>query len=357
MSDLLKDSYNKKYIQKLSESISTHYPSFDNSKFIKSIFDNTWESLELKERMRHISKTLGKFLPQDYKKSIEILIKAAKGFGGFEGMFFPDFIEVYGMEKKNEKVSLKALKYFTTQSSSEFAIRQFLLRDQKNIVELLVKWSCDKNYHVRRLASEGCRPRLPWAVQLPSLVNDPRPIFPILKNLYNDEELYVRRSVANNINDISKDHPDLALKMVKSFEVKSPEVEWVKKHALRTLLKKGDKRALSLFGFKKIKTDKCSIKCAKAVKNGESIEFIFNFDLEKSSLVRVEYAIYFLRKNGNLGKKVFKISERKFDKGPHKISKSHSFKKITTRVYYPGVQKVSLILNGEEASIKSFNLL
>jgi 3-methyladenine DNA glycosylase AlkC len=154
--------------------------------------------------MMHTSESLHIYLPMEYSESVQILMKAALKFSGFQYMFFPGFIELYGLDEYEQ--SIKALEIFTQHSSSEFAVRPFIKIYSHKMMEQMELWAESENHHVRRLSSEGCRPRLPWAIALPEFKKDPSPVIPILEKLKNDESEYVRRSVANNLNDISKDN-------------------------------------------------------------------------------------------------------------------------------------------------------
>ena len=215
MTSTLKDHYNQAYIDKLGKEINRHYPAFNTENFSTLIFDKQWSTKELKERMKHISTCLHGCLNLPLQGALPILKKAAPNFGGFEAMFFPDYVERYGA--KHWALSLPALAYFTQFSSSEFAVRPFILANQKKMMAQMEQWSKHENEHVRRLASEGCRPRLPWAISLPPFKQNPSTILPILENLKRDPSLYVRRSVANNLNDISKDNPQITLEFASTW--------------------------------------------------------------------------------------------------------------------------------------------
>lgn len=358
MSDALKDNYNKAYVQRVASKAKGHYKNFEEEEFIKFVLDKSWKELELKERMKKISSSLYEFLPSDYEKSLKIILNMAPGFGGFEGMLFPDFVESYGFEKKYWDISLSALEELTKYSSSEFAVRPFIDQDSKLLFKYIKKWAKSKNFHVRRFASEGSRPRLPWAMALSDLKKDPTPILPILEILKNDPELYVRRSVANNLNDISKDNPEVVLSTAKKWLGKSQNTDWIVKYALRTLLKKGDPRALSLFGYKDVlslKVDELTLK-KDHIKIGSKLDFDFSMNLKSNSLLRIEYAIYYVKKNGSLSRKVFKISENNYKKGTLSFSKSQSFKEMSTRKHYKGEHFLSIIVNGVEKKKLGFKV-
>lgn len=162
-------------------------------------------------------------------------------------MFFPDYIERFGME--DYAVAVGTMERLTAFTSCEFAVRPFIKKHEGQMLEQMLGWSEHSSHHVRRLASEGSRPRLPWAMALPKLKKDPSPILPILENLKVDSSEYVRRSVANNLNDISKDNPDVALSVFRDWIGHSPETNRIVKHGCRTLLKQGVPEAMELFGF------------------------------------------------------------------------------------------------------------
>lgn len=320
MAILLKNLYNQDYIDKLSTHIISYYDEFNQSDFTNAIFDNSWQDRELKQRMRHISTTLYKFLPDDYKKSINILKKAFIRFEenyGLENIIFQDFVEVYGLDDFD--ISMDALREFTIGSSSEFAVRVFILRYPDKTMKQLHVWATDDNHHVRRLASEGCRPRLPWAIALPEFKKYPKEVLTILDILQDDDSEYVRKSVANNLNDISKDNPQTVINITKKWIGLNQKKDKMLKHGCRTLLKSGDKESLKIFGFtpnKNIQIHDFSI--PKEVKLGDNLEFSFTIKSKKElDKLRVEYAISFLRQNNKYSTKVFKISEGTYSQNPN----------------------------------------
>jgi len=252
MAELLKNQLNKKHVNSLANEIKIHHKKFPSKSFAKSVLNSNWSNLELKQRITHICTNLEKHLPQNYPIALDILLKTGANFSGLEALSFPEFVSTYGRKKQHHKISLKALKQLTQYSSSEFAVRPFILENPKKIMTWMTRLSKHKNYHIRRLASEGCRPRLPWAPALPDFKKDPSLIFPILESLKNDPKLYVRKSVANNINDICKDNPELVFKFLKKWNKTSPseDTQWIIKHGLRSLIKEGHPEALSLLGYK-----------------------------------------------------------------------------------------------------------
>ena len=356
MAEQLKNVYTKNYIKNLALKIKEHNNNFEIDDFINSIFDKTWQELELKQRMRYIAITLDKYLPFSYEEQLKILKLVSKDFSSFEAMFFQDFVEVFGLDDFEE--SMKALEVFTQDSSSEFAIRQFILKYEDKTMTQMKIWSQSSNEHLRRLSCEGCRPRLPWAIALPLFKKDPRKVFEIIELLKNDKSLYVKKSVANNLNDISKDNPDLVINFIKTNLGVSKDLDWICKHASRTLLKKGDKEILKLFSFDKSKhVDIQNFSCDLSVKINDSLNFSFELvSQEEIGNVRIEYAIDYLKSNKNHNKKVFMISQNEIKSNSKKFIKKQSFKNMSTRKHYLGIHYISILINGEEIIKKEFLL-
>lgn len=225
----------------------------------------------------------------------------------------------------------------------------------------MILWSQHENYLVRRLASEGSRPRLPWAIALKQYKQNPTGILPILHQLIADPTEIVRRSVANNLNDIAKDNPLVVIDFVKEYLGKSEQFDRTLKHASRTLLKQACPDILALFGYDSTGIELTDFQIlTKDVNFGEHA--MFSFALKNTATmnkkIRLEYGLYYLKKNGQLSKKVFKISERILAANElHQVVRKQSFKAISTRVFYPGKHQVSIILNGKEFEAKDFELV
>ncbi len=361
-----KDLYSPQSVGRLGQYIKKVYPQFQKDKFEKVVFDKGWKDKELKQRMRHITLSLNQFLPARFKESSAVLVDCVlqmrkEGIEslGIEFLSLPDYVEVFGIE--DYKASVKAIEVITQFISCEFAVRPFIIKYGDKMLQQMDAWGSHKNHKVRRLASEGCRPRLPWGMALPTLKKDPSPILPLLERLKDDEHEWVRLSVANNLNDISKDNPDTVLKLFKKWHGKSKNADWVIKHASRTLLKQGNADLMKLFGFGdagSIQHNHFNIQTPK-VNGGGDLQFSFSVTNagKEPQMVRLEYGMHYLRANGTHSKKVFKISERECKPGETiAITRKQSFRPITTRVYYPGKQKVSLIVNGVERAIGDFEL-
>jgi 3-methyladenine DNA glycosylase AlkC len=357
MAEALKNLYSRELLVQLVDSIKREYPDFNKKAFLSQVFDVQWEQRELKQRMRHITHCMHQFLPLDYAQQVEILKKIAPAFSGFVAILFPDFVEVYGLDYPD--ISIPALELFTQYSSSEFAVRPFMLKYEQRMIQQHLSWAQHKNHHVRRLASEGIRPRLPWAMALPPFKKNPSAIFPILELLKNDPSEYVRRSVANNLNDISKDHPDKMLAIVKSWMGVSKETDWILKHASRGLLKKGHVEALSSFGINhKAKVEVKNLRLSKTkLAIGDAFSFTFTVRLtdKKAHRLRLEYKIYFVKSNGKTSPKIFQINTYKVMPGEIlDINRTHRCANLTTRKHLPGKHTLAIVVNGKEYAQNDF---
>jgi 3-methyladenine DNA glycosylase AlkC len=365
MSALLKDIYSEPFYDRFSEVLNHTLTSFDRKSFKTLIFNDEFTSYELKQRMAHTAKVLGYFLDDDFGKAtqtIRQIINTLRDTGieedSLEFMFLPEYIAMHGLDDYAHSIS--AIEFITQFTSCEFAVRPFILKYENRMLAQMQDWSKHENYRVRRLASEGSRPRLPWAIALPGLIKNPRPVLPILENLKQDASETVRRSVANHLNDISKDNPEIALKTAKKWHGKNGNTNAIVKHACRTLLKQGHPDVLKLFGFdsRHIVLNDFRIN-RKKVRLGGELEFSFSIlnTHKKNQKVRLEYGVYYRKKNGGVSRKVFKISERDIEPGkPHIIKRKQSFRLITTRKYYTGGHQLSIIINGQESKLKEFEL-
>ncbi|HFL2427680.1 TPA: DNA alkylation repair protein [Clostridioides difficile] len=357
MPELLKNMYNRESLYEVAVAIQSVYNSFKVDEFIKSTMDETWNNLELKARCRKISMSLGMYLPEDYKEALSILEKSVTGF--YFAFFFPDFVEVYGQDAINWDLSISALERNTEYWSSEFAVRAFIIKDEERMMAQMRKWSKHKSEHVRRLASEGCRPQLPWGQAISKFKKNPTPVLPILEQLKTDTSTYVQKSVANNLNDISKTHPDLVISIAKDWYGKNKSTNWIVKHGCRTLLKKGNRDVLALFGY----DDTTSINIqdftleTTSISIGEDLTFSFNILAKKATKTRLEYGIDYIKSNGKKSRKIFKISEVSLKENEKKsYMKKHSFADVSVRKHYPGIHSIAIIINGIEKDKLDFEL-
>jgi len=362
MTTPLKYMYNPAYFEKICPVLNQSLPGFDCRDFIFRIFNNEWPDKELKERVRHIAVVLHNFLDKDFRKGSRQVVAIAEALmkterlQGFENMFLADYIEVFGIDHPDE--SLTALEEVTKLVSGEFAVRPFIQRYPEKTMKYIYAWSESEHASVRRLSSEGCRPRLPWAMALPRFKEDPSPILPILERLKDDPSDYVRRSVANNLNDIAKDHPDLILQLAEKWRGKSPGTDWIIKHGCRSLLKKGHSQALSLHGFNpKSSAHVRQLLLPAKVRIGEYLDFRFAFvnKEKKPTPFRLEYAIDYITSTGKISRKVFKLKENLFLPGQRvTIQRKQSFKDFTTRKHFPGKHRLSILANGKKIAATEF---
>jgi 3-methyladenine DNA glycosylase AlkC len=357
MAEPLKHRYSKAYVEGVAKAIAAIAPAFDATGFTRAVLGNGWNELELKQRMRRIAATLQTFVPGSYRNQLAVLREAAPSFGGFEAMFFPDFVAEYGLDEFAESVA--ALEHFTQYSSSEFAVRPFLVRHGDRMLAEFRRWAVHPNEHVRRLASEGSRPRLPWAMALPEYKRDPRPLLPILEALRDDPSEYVRRSVANHLNDIAKDHPDLVLEIAARWLGTSSTTDRLVRHASRTLLKRGDQRALKLFGHH----DEGDVRVtglalsARKLPIGSDLTFTFRLCAAAQASVRVEYAVDFMKADGRARRKVFQIGAKALEANtPLVITRTHRFRDFSTRKHYAGKHRIAVLVNGVERASKALVL-
>ncbi len=346
----LKDHlFNREKVEYLSELIQKQAPLFDQRRFVKLVL-KPFPDLELKQRIQHITETLREMLPDDYRSSIKILLaslpeeldpnKTDDDFGDFIFAPYSYYVASYGCVQKELSFSLNSLEEMTKRFSVEFAIRSFLIKFPEQTLKKINRWATHKNYHVRRLASEGIRPNLPWGqkadVPLKSIIQ-------ILDQLYFDPTRFVTRSVANNLNDVSKQKPELVIqtlkKWKKSGKQEEKELDYIINHSLRTLIKQGNPQAMTLLGYPldpKVSVRQFVIK-KRTIKIGESLEFMMDLLAEKNAKLLIDYSIYFRSKNGENRQKVFKLKKVDVKKGEMlKIDKKHPLKVMTTRKLYPG---------------------
>lgn len=351
MPEPLKNIYTPVWVRSLADALHETEPAFDPDAFTALVFDHGWNDRELKQRMRHLTLSLRTSLPGSYREALDVLRSVAPRFTGLPAFVFPDFVEVYGPDDPD--VSLPALEYFTQFSTSEFAIRPFIRRDPERLMQQMLLWAHSDNHHVRRLASEGCRPRLPWAMALPEFKKDPSPVLPVLEHLKADASEYVRRSVANNLNDISRDHPALVLDIARRWLGACDETDRLVRHACRTLLKRGNAEALALFGLQ----DDVDV----AVHNlalsrtelsiGDKVELAFDLTVRHDAplKLRIEYGVDFVKSGGAVSRKIFRMAEKIFPAGETvRLRRSHSFRNLTTRKHYAGRHGIVVLVNGRQ---------
>ena len=365
---LLKDFINGRLVEQIADRIALVHPAFDRDGFARAATAEL-ESLELKQRFAWVADQLREFLPDDYPSALAILLRIledAEGRfepiedAGFRLLPIPTFVYRHGLNHPEE--SLDAMVVITRHTSCEGAIRPFIIQYPQATLARLHQWAQDENEHARRLASEGSRPRLPWWPQLTDLIADPTPSLALLERLKDDPSLYVRRSVANHLNDIGKDHPELLLaRMAEWKQGAGQERLWLINHALRTLVKQGDRRALAILGYGEAQIELRRLRLAPAVLHfGDELEFSFelrNADDAAQNLM-IDFVMHFVKANGRTAPKVFKLKKTRLEAGASTcISKRIAIRPISTRKYYPGRQRLEIQVNGRVLGGADFELV
>lgn len=362
----IKDQFNEQTVGALADAVQaacaeqTSSVAFDREEFLARVFDADWPDRELKQRIRHITVVLHDLLPRDYRAALHILRRVMPRLEGIVAWVVTDYVEVYGLG--DWEASIAALEEFTARMSAEFAIRPFIVRYPERTMAQMLAWTQHESPDVRRLASEGCRPRLPWGIRLPALQADPSPILPILELLKLDPSESVRRSVANNLNDIAKDNPDVVLDLLRGWQAgASDEVLWITRHALRTLVKQGHPAALALLGYggaEQIAVHNLAVR-PQSIHIGDTITLSFEIESRASKPLNlmIDYTVYHRRADGKLSPKVFKLTKKVIEPGQVlPIEKRHSFARVTTRKYYAGTHAIEPKINGKRFGRAAFVL-
>ena len=355
----LKNMFNGLFYKSIADEFSKLNFGFDSKSFLTDCSFKL-EHLSLSQRLRQTTLALKKYLPENYPKAINLMnIVITKTKPGYTNLIFPDYVGLFGHH--DFKTSMQALHYFTQFGSSEFAIREFLKRDFNKTILVMQKWATDKNHHVRRLSSEGSRPRLPWAFKLDEVIVNPNKTKLILETLKTDSSLYVKKSVANHLNDISKQHPNYIIDLLKSWDRSNINTYWIAKHACRNLIKKGDLKALSIFNFEsEVKIKLINFKLSsKIIELGDSLRFEFDVLSLKDNHQKLvlDYGIYYPSIKTIKKYKIFKLKEfiLKSNQEIH-ISKKQIFKDLSTRKYKEGLYNLVLFVNGKEYFKSDFKI-
>jgi 3-methyladenine DNA glycosylase AlkC len=364
-----KNAFSPQLVNAIADQLRKHIPSFKRKSFVGPILEDL-ENLELKARSLLIADHLHLALPDGHEERGSILRAMLHpdenagpsdelGIRGWGMLPLTTVVGQHGLDDFDE--SLRLLRDMTSRFSSEFAVRYFLLADQDRALGIIRGWLDDPNHHVRRLVSEGTRPRLPWAMRLPRLIEDPAPILPILTYLRDDAEEYVRRSVANHLNDIAKDHPDLVAQLANDWmRGAGKNRQRLVRHACRTLIKQGHRAALEAFGIGKPRVILETLTIATGtVDLGNTLDFSATLasTAKTPQPLVIDYVVHFRKANGKLAAKVFKWKQVTLQpEEPLEINRSHSIRPITTRRYHGGVQALSLRINGEDFGYQEFDL-
>ena len=373
MPEPFKNFFNPALIAQMGGHLHRVDPDFDTERFVDLACQGL-DDLELKQRSAQIQAALGTCLPQDFPRACEHVLAALhpevdapigemamddEGIRGWAVMPMADWVAEHGLPHFD--LGMQVLEAMTQRFSAEFAVRTFLLADPERALATMTTWAQDDNVHVRRLASEGCRPRLPWGVQLPVFIQNPAPVLELLELLKDDPEEYVRRSVANNLNDISKDHPDLLATLAERWlQDANRDRQRLVRHACRTSIKKGHQPTLRALGYGPPSAELVRLTLsAETVQLGQAldIEVELRSTANKPQELLLDYLVHHRLANGRTSPKVFKWKALRLAPGATVTAKKrHSIKPITTRTYYPGIHHLEIQLNGEVLGRVDFEL-
>ncbi|WP_180125890.1 DNA alkylation repair protein [Rhodoferax sp. BLA1] len=369
MAEPLIKQYGADVPQAITSMIAPVYPAFDSAGFVAEVMDG-FEELALMARGQHIARALRRFLPGDYPEALAILMASVEQphgrdpsltLGSFLYLPHTLFVASYGLD--HFEASMAAQHALTQRFSAEFSIRPFLEQHTQATLARFRVWATDPSEHVRRLVSEGSRPRLPWAPRLRQFQADPTPVLALLELLKDDPALYVRRSVANNLNDIGKDHPELLTRITQAWlQDASPERAWIVNHALRSAVKRGEAGALTVLGFgqaAQLAVGQVQISPGQAVMGGAvQISFALTNAQKQPQKVLVDLAVHYVKANGQTRAKVFKLTTLELAPGQTvQLSKKLSLAEMTTRKHYPGAHPVAVLLNGQAQPLGAFELV
>jgi 3-methyladenine DNA glycosylase AlkC len=371
MAEPLKNHFDERIPRKIAADITAVWPGFRSRAFLKEVLAG-YGALELMDRGRHIARVLRRYLPDDYVTALGILMqsvgdrpKKTDGDGGMASFFYLPhtcLVAEFGLDHFDE--SMRAQYVLTQRFTAEFSIRPFIARYETRALALLRTWAMDSNVHVRRLVSEGTRPRLPWAGRLRGFQRDPTPVLGLLELLKDDPEEYVRRSVANNLNDVGKDHPEVLVAVARRWLLDGgAERQALIRHALRSLVKQGHSGALEALGYgtkAAVAIDDVHIAPARVARGGRvAIQFDVRSTSHLEQRVLVDFRVHFVRGTADrTSAKVFKLRTVVLAAGGRAtFRKTVSLADLTTRRHYPGRHAVDVLVNGQVMPLGSFTIV
>ncbi len=368
MADALKQHFNADTVRGIAADIKRVFKEFDDRGFVRDAIRGL-EALELTPRGGHVAAAMRKHLPSHVPDALRVLTRSlgpVHGESGLTGMavfrYLPHaaFIRQYAIDHFDD--AMAAQHALTQRFTAEWSIRPFLEALPDRTLAQLHHWASDASEHVRRLVSEGTRPRLPWASQLKAFIADPTPVLELLERLKDDPALYVRRSVANNLNDIAKDHPERVLEVAKRWLTDATEERrWIVSHALRSLVKRGHPQAMTLMGagaVPKVRVSDVTVAPRRVVIGGK---LRFSFRLASASRetqdLLVDFAVFFVKADKTRKPKVFKL--RRLSLAPKEsvvLSGLVNLMPLTTRKPYPGRHAIEARINGKAFHLTEFDV-
>ncbi|PIF19563.1 MULTISPECIES: DNA alkylation repair protein [unclassified Acidovorax] len=375
MAEPLKHLLNDTVPPRIAAMVRRAWRKFDTTAFLQQV-EPGYESLELMARGQRIAQALQTHLPQDVSRALGVLVDSMDPPMGLDAVGEPDagdrpysaflylphsiYIGTHGLP--HFEAAMAAQHALTQRFTAEFCIRPYLLHHQGATLARLRDWAQDGNAHVRRLVSEGTRPRLPWAPRLPAFQNNPQLALPLLDALKDDPSSYVRRSVANHLGDIAKDHPDLAVGTARTWLLGAPAPrEALVRHGLRFLIKLGDAAALDALGVGHavaLDVQAARVLPARArIGDKVRIEVELHNPTLQPQRVLADLKVHYVKAHGGAAPKVFKLQTLDIPPGATvAVGKTLSLQQMTTRTHYPGAHQVELVLNGRPQPLGQFQL-
>ncbi|MGK0155427.1 MAG: 3-methyladenine DNA glycosylase AlkC [Neolewinella sp.] len=374
MAEAFKEWIGTELVRTMAKHLRRVHAAFPRERFVKVATAGLAE-LELKARVVHVADALAATLPSSFSQAAKVLeqslaparsdtdlsklVPCDAGLAGWAVWPMTDYVARYGI--KHPKRALRCLHACTQRNTAEYAIRPFLIEHRELTMATLQGWLRDSNPHVRRLVSEGTRPRLPWGIQLQHLVADPTPTFGFLQKLQDDDSEYVRRSVANHLNDIAKDHPGhVAEWLEQNLPGASVERRAMLRHASRTLIKRGDGRVLKAWGLANpLRGEVLFSISPNSVAQGDAVMLSVSLQsgAKKAQALMVDYVVHHVKKSGATSAKTWKGWQLTLQAGEQReLQKKHSLKVVTTRCDYPGKHVVDLMINGKVVASAAFGL-
>ncbi|MCG7492890.1 hypothetical protein [Thalassobius sp. Cn5-15] len=365
----LKDQlFNAEKVAYLGGLFATAWGGFDPARFQADVMAEL-PALELKQRQQLIGRVLGDHLPDDLQHCFDIVQTALPApcdpdlsdddFGDFIFASLGDLIVTRGIDAP--AISLPLVAEVTTRFSMEFALRPFLNRWPQEVFTALNTWVTADHYHLRRLVSEGTRPRLPWGEKV--RINPLRPL-PLLDQLHKDPTRFVTRSVANHLNDLSRLQPQAMMERLEMWQThavqQEKELSWLTKHALRSLVKEGDAQALAHLGYRQNVPIAASLSVSPdPVRIGDALTLDISLTADSPLPVLVDYVLHFHRPNGKTGRKVHKLKQTQIRAGtPLQLKKTHKLKgNASTFTLHAGPHRVELQVNGRILAEAMFDLI
>lgn len=369
MAEPLRNHFDHRVPRRIAAQLIDVWSDFPTDRFLADTLDG-YDDLGLMDRGRHIARALRRHLPRSFPEALEILLRSSgdrpgrsEGDGGMASfLYLPhvQFVEIFGLD--DFEPSMRALHHLTQRFTGEFAIRPFLEHYPDATLARLRVWARDPEAHVRRLTSEGTRPRLPWAGRLRRFQADPSPVIEILEMLRDDPEPFVRRSVANNLNDIGKDNPDVLLAVARRWSMDAgDERRALVRHALRSLVKAGDAQALEILGYDE--TDAVELRRVSVeppivpVGGAVSIEFELQGTGAATQRLLVDLRVHYVKANGTSSPRVFKLRAVEVAPGESaRFAKRLSLADLSTRRHHAGVHRLEALINGRAEPLGAFRL-